>query len=516
MVTRVTRAKGARCSALCVQTNGGSRHAVLRTAEERGAEHRAIAWRRAAPRGVVVLLCMIGIAGIAAAAPPPSTPDGAAVPAPSPLEGSRRDASAPSAPPGGEPRLLVKTPAGGSYLAWLEGHGGAAPVTSPPVSFTGAEASLPLPTVPEGLSGWVLIVLDQKTGYSASRALPARPTEAVALAANDFNRVHRLRVQVTGAGGRPVASGTATLTDAGGTAATRVWDPTANGTVEFTAVQVGTAKLEVKPSGGGSTTKEVEVRLGPGETAQTVVVSLPEVTAVVEAPAAAPAGTTGDTSAAPAVPAAPGQPMPAPSGGPGPLTTLVGFVLLAGAIYALYVVGKNRGWTLDKALARIGVQPGPEPATAGPVSLRPEPAPPPVDPSVCPFCGDRKDPATGRCSCSLDTLPSASGVGAATPGVAASSDGPRLIGVQGVYMGRIFPLSREVTIGRDPSNDLALPEDATVSRRHARISPADDGFQIVDLGSSNGTFVNGGRVTDAMLRPGDEVSIGNTRFRFEI
>ena len=47
------------------------------------------------------------------------------------------------------------------------------------------------------------------------------------------------------------------------------------------------------------------------------------------------------------------------------------------------------------------------------------------------------------------------------------------------------------------------------------IAPGEGGFVIRDQGSSNGTFVNGARVTEAPLRPGDEVSIGGTRFRFE-
>jgi pSer/pThr/pTyr-binding forkhead associated (FHA) protein len=82
-------------------------------------------------------------------------------------------------------------------------------------------------------------------------------------------------------------------------------------------------------------------------------------------------------------------------------------------------------------------------------------------------------------------------------------------------MGQIYPISGEATIGRDPGNAVSLSMDTTVSRRHAVIAAADGGYVIRDQGSSNGTFVNGARVTDAPLRPGDEVSIGGTRFRFE-
>jgi hypothetical protein len=72
-------------------------------------------------------------------------------------------------------------------------------------------------------------------------------------------------------------------------------------------------------------------------------------------------------------------------------------------------------------------------------------------------------------------------------------------------------LDRELTIGRDPGADLTL-DDGGVSRRHARVSLADgDGPVIEDLGSSNGTFVNGERVGgERRLADGDEIQIGET------
>jgi pSer/pThr/pTyr-binding forkhead associated (FHA) protein len=82
-------------------------------------------------------------------------------------------------------------------------------------------------------------------------------------------------------------------------------------------------------------------------------------------------------------------------------------------------------------------------------------------------------------------------------------------------MGQIFPIAGETTIGRDATNGVPLAMDTTVSRRHAVIAADGGGYIIRDQGSSNGTFVNGQRVEETALRPGDEVSIGGTRFRFE-
>src|SRR4051812_37256756 len=68
----------------------------------------------------------------------------------------------------------------------------------------------------------------------------------------------------------------------------------------------------------------------------------------------------------------------------------------------------------------------------------------------------------------------------------------------------------EFTIGRDPSCSLALA-DGKASRRHAAIRPAPDGRgTLYDLGSSNGTFVNGQRVQSVLLGGGERIQIGDT------
>jgi ABC-type multidrug transport system ATPase subunit len=64
------------------------------------------------------------------------------------------------------------------------------------------------------------------------------------------------------------------------------------------------------------------------------------------------------------------------------------------------------------------------------------------------------------------------------------------------------------TIGRAPDNDIVVP-DVLASRRHALLTPAPQGVQIQDANSINGTFVNGMRVKDAVLRENDVVTIGN-------
>jgi hypothetical protein len=70
-----------------------------------------------------------------------------------------------------------------------------------------------------------------------------------------------------------------------------------------------------------------------------------------------------------------------------------------------------------------------------------------------------------------------------------------------------------VTIGRMPDSTIVLA-DPNVSRNHAEIRPQGDGYVVVDLGSTNGTRVNGVKVTQHELRDGVEVVFGNTRMHF--
>ena len=71
-----------------------------------------------------------------------------------------------------------------------------------------------------------------------------------------------------------------------------------------------------------------------------------------------------------------------------------------------------------------------------------------------------------------------------------------------------------VSFGRQHDCTVVLA-DPNVSRRHAEIRPAGDGYVVADLGSTNGTKVNGTRVAEHHLVDGDEVRFGNTVVHFE-
>lgn len=92
---------------------------------------------------------------------------------------------------------------------------------------------------------------------------------------------------------------------------------------------------------------------------------------------------------------------------------------------------------------------------------------------------------------------------------------PRLQSVEGIEAGKEFPLSKPLnTIGRAPDNSIVI-EGILVSRNHAQIERRGDQFWLVDLGSTNGTYVNGTRIAEYQLQRGDSIRIGKAVLVFQ-
>jgi pSer/pThr/pTyr-binding forkhead associated (FHA) protein len=108
----------------------------------------------------------------------------------------------------------------------------------------------------------------------------------------------------------------------------------------------------------------------------------------------------------------------------------------------------------------------------------------------------------------------------AAPTVAARRPGeevppPVLVVVEGPLAGQRITVEGELALGREGTD--VLIEDAEVSRRHARVRPVDGKLELTDLGSVNGTYVNGERIHQAtLLADGDSFSLGHTTIRAEI
>jgi adenylate cyclase len=140
--------------------------------------------------------------------------------------------------------------------------------------------------------------------------------------------------------------------------------------------------------------------------------------------------------------------------------------------------------------------------------------------SVCPVCYRENEPVADRCpSCSA---PRIHAVPADPPEQAASPrsrpahppPGPRLILKGAAGEVTEYPLGDTSVIGRSTTASVRLT-DREVSRKHSQIDREGDGYVLRDLGSSNGTFLNGKRlVAPAALGDGDEVVVGTSKMEF--
>lgn len=98
---------------------------------------------------------------------------------------------------------------------------------------------------------------------------------------------------------------------------------------------------------------------------------------------------------------------------------------------------------------------------------------------------------------------------AAAPPVAPSL---ALVALDGPAAGRAWPLGEALRIGREQDNDVAL-DDVEASRHHAHVQRFAEGWSVTDLGSANGTLLDGAPVTSAWLAEGQVLTVGTTRFR---
>jgi pSer/pThr/pTyr-binding forkhead associated (FHA) protein len=88
--------------------------------------------------------------------------------------------------------------------------------------------------------------------------------------------------------------------------------------------------------------------------------------------------------------------------------------------------------------------------------------------------------------------------------------------VSGGRLSQSWPLRGEVQLGREKSNTLVV-SDQKISRHHASLTPVDTTFIISDLGSANGTYVNGVLITQPVrLKDNDRVGVGDTTFLFTL
>ncbi|MCL6106777.1 MAG: FHA domain-containing protein [Actinobacteria bacterium] len=184
---------------------------------------------------------------------------------------------------------------------------------------------------------------------------------------------------------------------------------------------------------------------------------------------------------------------------------LLGFKVLFLLLLYLFIFRVVRGVARDlKGGGEPAVMPAPASVRAAPVAaaaIPPKPAPM--------VRGERRPERTGE---SEDEVGNTSEFDYLTAKIK-----PRLIVQHSKVVdgGKAYRLKGGATIGRSPRSDIVL-DDSYVSSTHARIFSRRQFLYLEDLGSTNGTYVDGRRVSgDVQIKPGQEIVIGDTIFRYE-
>jgi hypothetical protein len=130
----------------------------------------------------------------------------------------------------------------------------------------------------------------------------------------------------------------------------------------------------------------------------------------------------------------------------------------------------------------------------------------------CSSCGGQLSRETEVSTEALETLGGIEG----TVGVHAPSSGAVLVVTSGHQAGTRYAITGEqLTVGRHPDSDIFL-DDITVSRRHVELKIGSTGYVLSDVGSLNGTYLNGERLeaTEAILTNGDDLQIGKFKLLY--
>src|SRR5271168_5098307 len=81
--------------------------------------------------------------------------------------------------------------------------------------------------------------------------------------------------------------------------------------------------------------------------------------------------------------------------------------------------------------------------------------------------------------------------------------------------GEVHPIKGDtVSVGRDPLNDITVPDDRKISRAHAELRLRDGQWILIDLGSTNGTWVGKRRIEQHPLRGGERIRFGSTTYTY--
>lgn len=392
--------------------------------------------------------------------------------------------------------LKLTLPTSGAYTIWNP----SGPVGSPPAD--AVHVNGPKATV--NLESGNIAIKDESTGNLA--LVPSKSLEKNGnLLAGTFTMAAEADLTVE-AGGKPVGAADVNLA-AGSTQQHQLLTPEKQGTLKFYGVPIGDITISVDLGDGSAPTKQIFTikRDRPDP------IPLFKVACATANAAASPAGTTSDAGGNPnpspdaansapnATHATQAQPMTIL----GRIITLVlGIAVIGALLFGLIYVLKNGGPNFQAKLQNLGVPIGDaviekgaaDPAVMQPVDIAPQ--------KQSQIMLENSEPVAlanpiGFTPAATTTL---------TEPVWVREDTGETLLIPG----------DAADVGRDPAASIALPNESSLSRKHAKISKIAGVWHVEDAGSTNGTFVNGQKITgDVALSVGDRVQFGNVRYRIQ-
>lgn len=393
-------------------------------------------------------------------------------------------------------QVTVTAPANATWTAYVQTDGDRFTEDAATPLAPGKTTQLKLPGEPSGLT---VFIADSARNRITSKPIPAsgnldwRPNDA------DFKNLFRVRVDVRHKA-EPATNGLLRA-KVGSVTRETLLTPEDSGTVTLFNLPPGQLELAFTYKVGGETVTQGNIKqvLTASANIPGFVISLdkaPTGTASTPPPANAPASGNAPPQNAPSLPVGTAPAAPAPNRVGSLLAALVTGLIAAGAIAAfLFWALKNRREDVEKGLNSLGIGDNQTTDSGG-------------DPAL-------QDPTYNKAKAPLDRIvldPTNAPVNPAPVAATAPAPAqPRLI-----FEGRAFPIAEGITvIGRDQGIAAELPDASSISRRHASLQRKNGVTLLEDHASTNGTFVNGTKISTATtLRPGDTVIIGAVSFTY--
>lgn len=330
-----------------------------------------------------------------------------------------------------------------------------------------------------------IFVWDHSTNNLAFKAI--KDIQNGQWAVKDYPLVGTLVVRVEHAGKAVQAAKVAV--SAKGKSDERLLDPTLNGQVKFFAFPAGDLRVKVTANrldGKPATQELVFAESSRRDTIEPVLtVAISEEVATLDAAIRPPAATSSKP--------APDEGSPAGKF----VLILIAVAAVGGLAYWIWYMARNKPKQFEETLQKLGVQiPTQQDVDAGvPAASTPLPPAPPA-PKIM-----------------LDDAEPIPLAGAAVAPASFTASEPVLVRDGGERIG-IAEGKNEV--GREDGLPISLAGESSVSRKHALLTRSGGTVTVADLGSTNGTYVNGVRVSmETALRPGDRVQFGSVAFRYE-